>query len=209
MASPEEPPKAEPTEQDREVARMLLEQQESDRGCVIFCAAMLEDELESLLRANCLKAASVVKKVVDPMFQGYAPLSTFSAKIQVSYALGLIPEHVYEGLNLIRKLRNVFAHEKASVSFRSAKHRDLLMEIFGSWRRDPDDDEKIPHMGKTTKGQFVQRMAFCIYVSGLVARIQVAKEITSGGPTKSPLLLKERLEQIVRPGKETRGREET
>ena len=38
--------------QNREIAMMLLEQQESDRGCVIFGAAMLEDELESLLRAS-------------------------------------------------------------------------------------------------------------------------------------------------------------
>jgi len=191
MGSSEGPPKPEPIEQHHEVARMLLEQQESDRGCVIFCAAMLEDELESLLRANCLKAANVVKKVVDPLFQGYAPLSTFSAKIQVSYALGLIPEHVYKPLNLIRKLRNDFAHEKSAVSFQSAKYRDQLREILGSSKASQDDDEKIPQMGRTTKKQFVERLAFCLCVVGLVSRIEVAKEFTSGGPVPIRLLPKE------------------
>jgi len=73
-----------PNERDHEFAKMLLEQQESDRGCVIFGAAHLEDDLEALLRAYCLKDANAVKKIVDPLFRVYAPFSTFSAKIQVS-----------------------------------------------------------------------------------------------------------------------------
>jgi hypothetical protein len=81
-------PAAIPNERDHEFARMLLEQQESDRGCVIFGAAHLEDDLEALLRAQCLRDGSAVKKVVDPLFHVYAPFSTFSAKIQVSYAMG-------------------------------------------------------------------------------------------------------------------------
>ena len=42
-----------PSKEAVEVAKMFMEQQESDRGCVIFGAAMLEDELELLIRAYC------------------------------------------------------------------------------------------------------------------------------------------------------------
>jgi DNA-binding MltR family transcriptional regulator len=71
-----------PTKESLEIATMLLHQQESDRGCVIFSAAMLEEDLESLLRACCLSDQTVVKKIVDPLFRGYAPLSTLPLKFK-------------------------------------------------------------------------------------------------------------------------------
>jgi DNA-binding MltR family transcriptional regulator len=178
--------------QNREIAMMLMEQQESDRGCVIFGASMLEDELESLLRECCRTDMGTVKKVVDPLFRGYAPFSTFSAKIQVSYAFGLIPKHVYKTLDLVRKLRNDFAHEKSAVSFQSAKYESRLRAIIDSVeKRDapskrklhPDDDEKIAHMGRITKRQFVGRLVFCLCVADTIARIQVASDFVS-----SPLM---------------------
>src|SRR6266852_3218445 len=178
--------------QNSEIAMMLMEQQESDRGCVIFGAAMLEDELESLLRGCCRTDMGTVKKVVDPLFRGYAPFSTFSAKIQVSYAFGFIPKHVYKTLDLVRKLRNDFAHEKSAVSFQSAKYESRLRAIFDSVeKRDapskrelhPDDDEKLAHMGRTTKRQFLERLVFCLCVADTIARIQVASDFVS-----SPLM---------------------
>jgi DNA-binding MltR family transcriptional regulator len=185
MSSPDQPPRIE--KQDYEVASMLLQGQESDRGCVIFCAAMLEDELESLLRANCRQDPGAAKKIVDPLFRGYGPFSTFSAKIQVSYALGLIPEYVYKALDLIRKLRNDFAHEKAAVSFQSTKYHPRLRAILDTsspegpsdWRPSPDDEEKLPHMGTTTRRQFVERLAFCFCVTRISAQIRVSRVVAS------------------------------
>lgn len=174
-----------PTDQDREVAKMLLHQQESDRGCVIFSAAMLEEDLESLLRAHCPSGPILVKEVIDPLFRGYAPLSTFAAKIQVSYAFGLIPEQLYKTLNLIRKLRNDFAHEKQAVSFQTPKYQDLLKAVFMSDEPEavnatsvqPGDDELMRGMGQLTKGQFVERLAFCIFVTRMSARLRILRDM--------------------------------
>lgn len=95
-ATNETPPTSdEEYERGIEFAKLLFEQQESDRGVTIYAATLLEDDLESLLRTCCLSDPTSVKRVVDPLFQGYAPFSTFSAKIQVTYALGLIPEHLH------------------------------------------------------------------------------------------------------------------
>jgi DNA-binding MltR family transcriptional regulator len=172
-----------PNERDREFARMLLEQQESDRGCVIFGAAHLEDDLEALLRAHCLKDANAVKKVVDPLFHVYAPFSTFSAKIHVSYALGLIEEQLHTTLDLIRRLRNDFAHERKAVSFQTPKYQSQLREILNTSQPEfakdktipmPDDDEQVPGMGKLTKREFVDRLAFCLCVARTSARILVS-----------------------------------
>src|SRR5215471_6177486 len=70
------------------VAETLLK--ESDRGCAIFGAAILHDDLEDLLRAFFRTDEDSIKRVVDPLFQTYAPLSTFSSRIQIAFALKLI-----------------------------------------------------------------------------------------------------------------------
>jgi DNA-binding MltR family transcriptional regulator len=180
-------PAAIPNERDHEFARMLLEQQESDRGCVIFGAAHLEDDLEALLRAQCLRDGSAVKKVVDPLFHVYAPFSTFSAKIQVSYAMGLIHEPLYTTLDLIRRIRNDFAHERKAVSFQTPKYQSRLRAILNSSQPEfatdktterPDDNDQIPGMGKLTKREFADRLAFCFCVARTSARILVLCEFS-------------------------------
>ncbi len=178
-------PAAKPTERDLEIAKMLLEQQESDRGCVIFSASLLDDDLETLLRAHCLKDANVAKKVVDPLFHVYAPFSTFSAKIQVSYAMGLIDKGLYTTLDLIRRIRNDFAHERKAVSFQTPKYQSRLREILNSCQPQfatdktmvrPDDTERLPGFGRLTKREFTDRLAFCFCVAATSARILVMCE---------------------------------
>jgi DNA-binding MltR family transcriptional regulator len=164
-----------------EIAQMLVKQQESDRGCVIFCAAWLEDELEILIRAHCRKEPNVLKAVVDPLFKGYAPLSTFSAKIQVCYAMGFISKHLHKSLQLVRKLRNDFAHEKIGVSFQSPKYRPQFRGTLLSASRDEpkdktevvhdSDSERLPNWG-ITKGQLIDRLAFCLAVARMIGRIR-------------------------------------
>ena len=80
---------AAPTEPTKLIAQALVK--ESDRGCVILGAAWLNTALEQLLRAICRTAPEDTKASVDPLFQGYAPLATFSAKIQLAFALGVLP----------------------------------------------------------------------------------------------------------------------
>jgi hypothetical protein len=177
-------------ERNVELAKLLLEQQESDRGVAIFAATLLEDDLESLLRSCCLNDPVSVRKVVDPLFNVYAPFSTFSAKIQVAYALGLIPKNLYKTLTLIRKMRNDFAHDRKVVSFQSAKYKPQLYAILESSQpeysageaakrmtADPDYEKALPQMGKTTKREFIDRLAFCFCVVRTSARIAVAREV--------------------------------
>ena len=192
-----------PSKASLEVAQMLLHQQESDRGCVIFGTASLEDELESLLRAYSRKDPPTVKEVVDPLFKGYGPLSTFSGKIQVAYALGLISPHVYKTLNLIRRLRNSFAHEKAAVSFQSPKYISLFRAVLNSappvssdqrlndfLPEDFGDDDRVPEMGSTTKKQLRDRLAFALCVAKTIGRIS-AMAMTAEGRREAVQSLRE------------------
>jgi hypothetical protein len=80
--------------------------EESDRGKVLIAAAMLDDLLLKSLQAFLIDGKSASK-----LINGFnAPLGTFSARIEAAFAMGLLNEIEYRELNLIRKIRNEFAH---------------------------------------------------------------------------------------------------
>jgi len=87
---------------------------ESDRGLVLINATILDELLVRNLQAHLVEHKDVPK-----LFNGIgAPLATFSARILFAFAVGLLPEDEYRELNLIRKIRNEFAHS-VIVSFKS------------------------------------------------------------------------------------------
>ncbi len=86
---------------------------ETDRGAALFATAHLEDKLAQVLRAFLVDDTSAS----DPLFRGTAALATFSARIDVSYLLGLIPTSARRDLHLIRRIRNEFAHSSSILRF--------------------------------------------------------------------------------------------
>ncbi len=155
------------------IAASLLK--ESDRGSAIFSAAILHDDLEILLRAFCRKDEGSVKSIVDPLFQGYAPLATFSARIQIAYAMRLIPSGLYRKLEIVKRLRNDFAHESGPLDFRDSRCQSRLRLLIGE--RVPgdtrDDDDLMTTVGAhaLTRREFVERTAFVLAISALSSRL--------------------------------------
>ena len=58
------------------------------------------------------------------MFGSFAPLGTFSTKISIAFFIGLIPEDIYNDLNIIRKIRNEFAHNYDTLTFNLSPVKD-------------------------------------------------------------------------------------
>lgn len=112
-------------------AHLIVEalRRESDRGCAIFAAAFLDGDLERLLRTYFRQDPGTVKKVVDPLFRTYAPLSTFSAKIQICFALGLLTKRLHRRLEVFRRIRNELAHDASHMSLDVPSFQDLLRPI--------------------------------------------------------------------------------
>lgn len=107
---------------------------ESPRGAVLTAASILDALLEGLLRAF-LAPNPGSKKLLD----GFnAPFGTFSSKIAAAHALGLIPSSDFQDLELIRKIRNEFAHE-IHVSFDSPSVMGLCVKLqtMPKWDGDP------------------------------------------------------------------------
>lgn len=88
-------------------------QDESDRGAALLAAAYLEGTLEQALR-QCL----VRDELGDALFdESSGPLGTLAAKLKMARALGVIPELVYRDLELVRSIRNDFAHHPDRLTF--------------------------------------------------------------------------------------------
>src|SRR5438128_2585584 len=80
---------------------------ESDRAAVILGAAKLDMMLFQILQARLVSCATGK----DELLEGDNPLSTFSARINVAFRLGLITSELARALHLVRRIRNSFAHE--------------------------------------------------------------------------------------------------
>jgi DNA-binding MltR family transcriptional regulator len=98
---------------------------ESDRAAVILGAAKLDYLLYQILQKFLVPNVGSN----DELLAGDGPLSTFSAKIQICYRLGLIDSEFARALHLTRKIRNAFAHETSGCKLDSGPHRDRVREL--------------------------------------------------------------------------------
>ena len=85
-------------------------QDETPRAAIILAGAFLDGLLSKLISTFLIADQKAVSELLGTD-GGDAPLSSFSSKIKAAYCLGLISRDEYDDLNLIRKVRNKFAHE--------------------------------------------------------------------------------------------------
>jgi len=83
---------------------------ESDRGCILVSASVLDDALAAVIKHSIINKPLLTKKKTQELFNYTGAIGTFSSKIAVSYLLGLIPDWIYQNLEIIRGIRNDFAH---------------------------------------------------------------------------------------------------
>jgi DNA-binding MltR family transcriptional regulator len=82
---------------------------------IIIGAAALDNALELALLT---KMRHLNRDMKDRIFDGYGPLSSFAAKIDIAYALQIIPHEFYDSLRIINRIRVKFAHSKQFLSFK-------------------------------------------------------------------------------------------
>jgi hypothetical protein len=91
----------------------------------ILGLATIEIPLEELLRKRFKhKDDSTWGRLIGEN----GPLSTFSQKIIAGYAFGLYGENTLRNLNIVRDVRNVFAHSKRLIDFNDAVIVERLKE---------------------------------------------------------------------------------
>ncbi|MFD1753569.1 MltR family transcriptional regulator [Rufibacter sediminis] len=86
----------------------------SDRASVVLGAAIIEELLERALKKRLVQK----KSVMDKAFEGTTgSLGTFAGKIQIAYLSGLISEELYKDLEVLKSIRNKFAHNILGCDF--------------------------------------------------------------------------------------------
>lgn len=102
---------------------------ESDRGAVIMCSAMVEQALDHTLRRFLPHLTEDEHK---EWFEGaLSPFSSFSAKIKLGRGLEIYHSDVEAELNLIRKIRNAFAHRSLPLNFEHEALQEAFEELLG------------------------------------------------------------------------------
>ena len=138
-------------------------EKESDRAAGIVVAAMLDESLKLLLSKRMVQAPSKHGRITSTLDRDQ-PLSTFSARINAAFQLGLISRYMARDLHLVRDIRNDFSHEPFVSSFDSGPTKDkvkALDEASDYNKRNPELRRKIGPPG--ARWDFLGATAWMLY----------------------------------------------
>ncbi len=91
----------------------------------MLAAAWIDDSIQDVIRSRFIDN----KKATDELLTGDAPLATFSARIKLLYCMGIITDAEKQDLNIIRAIRNLFAHQRGRVSFQTREVKDRCLSL--------------------------------------------------------------------------------
>jgi DNA-binding MltR family transcriptional regulator len=94
---------------------------ESGRGAILISTTYVEQHLTKLVES--VLPADISKKDKDRLFSYPGPLSSFAAKISLSYAFRIIDKNLYDSLNALRSVRNEAAHSPTAFSLHELNDR--------------------------------------------------------------------------------------
>lgn len=98
---------------------------EGERSAVVLGAERVNVAVEHLVKAF-LRPAPTKN---DTLFSADGALATFSRKNEIAYRLGLIDLGFKRALDLVRRLRNDFAHATKVETLEGQKHADKVREL--------------------------------------------------------------------------------
>lgn len=86
----------------------------SDQALALLDATMIERTLERVILSRMTR---LTRKQRLDLFEGMAPLSTFSAKIKMAHALAIFGPKTVADIEIIKDIRNAFAHSFHPLTF--------------------------------------------------------------------------------------------
>jgi DNA-binding MltR family transcriptional regulator len=136
----------------------------------MVAVAFIDSFLRGLLT---LHFVDLSKNDFVSIFGPERPLASFSAKIKICHAFGLIGAKTAHDLNVLREVRNAFAHGLRKMNFKTREVRDLLLSCHCV--------KDVPHYKKLSS-----RKLFFEVVSIISTHIGVKQ---TSSPAKAPIKL--------------------
>ncbi len=98
----------------------------NDMAAALMFGSLLESTLQQLILTKLTASA---REREDKLFGARAPLREFSAKIEIGYALGLYGPLTYSDLDVVRDVRNAFAHTRQPIDFNTLEVANVCRRI--------------------------------------------------------------------------------
>jgi DNA-binding MltR family transcriptional regulator len=158
------------------MSRLAAAQRASDYEAAILSASLLE---YMLMQAIVSKLIPLGRDHLNSLFfdGGNAPLSTFSAKIKLSYALGIVSSETRLQIERVNDLRNHFAHHKDRASFDEESVK-VECSKFKQFKGIPEDMKNLQTFGPTPKLRYVQTcFLVCVYLINYINFIGTPTQI--------------------------------
>lgn len=112
----------------------------SDRAAAIMAATIVENRLTAAIKHRFNPHVAVQKE----MFRSSGPLGSFSAKIKLAYLMGICSERAFKDLEVMKDIRNRFAHHIDIKDFNSQRIADwcknfqlIDISVFPTGTKDP------------------------------------------------------------------------
>jgi len=110
----------------RDVHPTIAALQFPEEYAVLILGTRMDAELETIIR-NGLHKQGNAKRLLDRLF------SNFATKIGVAYACGFITKQMYDALELVREIRNLYAHSEDPFAVRASdeykRHSTSLLNL--------------------------------------------------------------------------------
>ena len=106
---------------------------ESTRAVILLSSSAVDIALQEAI-ARLMRSHTDVKALFD--FD--RPLGSFSAKIRVSFGLRIYDQITYRDLEIVRELRNGFAHSRLALDFNTKEVAAMCMQL-----KLPDSDKAM------------------------------------------------------------------
>ena len=110
--------------------------EESDRAAAILAAAYFEDRLRAAIMTRFV---ALNRRDEAEIFKPYGPLSTFKAKVDIAFALGLYDRKTRKDLHTVGEIRNKFAHSPEPMEFDHEKVAAKCRKLDTKAAQDSDD----------------------------------------------------------------------
>jgi hypothetical protein len=97
-----------------------------DRGACLLIVAQIDVELDKAIEHKLGRLTSDVR---SELYEQDGPLATFSRKITMAVALGILGPVSRENLRIIRHVRNAFAHAKRPIKYSTPEVSAMCLDL--------------------------------------------------------------------------------
>lgn len=161
--------------------------QEGERSAVVLGAERVNVAVEELLKAYLTPSPD--KK--DKLFENDGALASFSRKTEVACRLGLMDLEFKQALDLVRRLRNDFAHAVTVEKLSDQEHSDRVKALVKMMTKSTGakTDTFIPAFGELSKqvSKPCQQYLSCIMV--LLVKLELVRGHVERAEVKLPAKL--------------------